>query len=172
MSAILSSCGQYRWRLERDIQDTGIVVALIGINPSTADATVNDQTIRKDIGFGERLGWRKIIKGNVFAYRATDVKKLRAVVDHNEATNADHLRRICADADMVIPCWGDRTKLPPELRPWLVRTLALLQDSGKPLMCFGLTQGGDPRHTLMLGYATPLIPWPDCGEAGRAEGES
>jgi hypothetical protein len=71
MSAIISSCEQFRWRLEREIQVSGIVVALIGVNPSTADATVNDATIRKDMGFGRRLGWGKIIKGNVFAYRAT-----------------------------------------------------------------------------------------------------
>lgn len=171
MSAILSPCGQYRWRLERDIQDTGIVVALIGINPSTADATVNDHTIRKDIGFGERLGWRKIIKGNVFAYRATDVRRLRTEVrSHMHAENEMHLLEIANDSDIIVPCWGNRTKLPKELRPQLGVTLDILRSAGKPIMCFGLSKTGDPRHTLMLSYDTPLIPWDDT-KAGRAEGE-
>ena len=158
-SAILSPCGLHRVRLERDIQLAGIVVALIGVNPSTADATVNDATIRKDMGFGLRLGWRKIIKGNVFSYRATDVRELVKVADHKHGDNAMHLRQICADADIVVPCWGRRDKLPAYLRSYLEPTLHLLRSSGKPLFTFGFTASGDPLHTLMLGYDTPLTRW-------------
>lgn len=52
MSAIISECGLYRVRLERDLGRAGPAVAILGVNPSTADATANDATIRKDIGFG------------------------------------------------------------------------------------------------------------------------
>lgn len=158
MSAIISPCGEYRHRLEREVLESGIVVALIGVNPSTADATVNDATIRKDIGFAMRHGWKRIIKGNVFAFRATNVKRLRTVASHGHSINEYHLRKICEDADLIIPCWGDRTKLPKELRPRLGITLDLLRASGKPIMCFGLTKIGDPRHTLMIPYDTPLVP--------------
>jgi hypothetical protein len=158
-SAIFSPCGLHRVRLERDIQLDGIVAALIGVNPSTAGVTVNDATIRKDIGFGLRLGWRKIIKGNVFSYRATDVRELAKVADHQHADNATHLRQICADADIVVPCWGRRDKLPPHLRAYLAPTLHLLRSTGKPLYTFGFTAGGDPLHTLMLSYDTPLTLW-------------
>lgn len=159
MSAIISSCGLYRLRLEREIQPVGIVAALIGVNPSTANATVNDHTIVKDIGFGLRKGWRKIIKGNVFPFRATDVRALRAVTDHRLSENAEHLWQIAADSDIIIPCWGDRSKLPKELRPQLDVTLEFLRGTGKPLMTFGMTRGGDPKHPLMLGYDTPLVEW-------------
>lgn len=30
---------------------------------------------------------------------------------------------------------------------------------GKPLYCFGVAKDGQPRHTLMLAYDTPLVPW-------------
>jgi hypothetical protein len=163
MSALLSDCGLFRWRLERDIQLSGIVVALIGVNPSTADATVNDHTITKDIGFGIRNGWRKIIKGNVFAFRATDVNRLRTVGNHRHEQNAQHLRQIAADVDMVIPCWGARGKLPRELRPQIDTTVALLRSSGKPIMTFGFTASGDPLHPLTLAYSTPIQPWPAAG---------
>jgi len=165
MSALISDCGLFRWRLERDIQLSGIVTALIGVNPARADAIVNDNTIAKDIGFGLRNGWRRIIKGNVFAYRATDVKKLRHVVDHRFDENDRHLREIAADADIVIPCWGARSKVPRELRPHFDRTLALLRATGKPIMTFGFTIDGDPLHPLMLAYSTPLQPWPDSAGA-------
>jgi len=160
MSAIFSDCGLYRWRLEREIQPSGIVVALIGVNPSTADATVNDQTIVKDIGFAMRNGWRKIVKGNVFAFRATDVTKLRTVRDHRHAENAQHLRQIAADVDMIVPCWGSRMKLPSELRPRLDSTLELLRATGKPIMAFGFTASKDPLHPMTLAYATAIRPWP------------
>lgn len=159
MSAVLSPCGLYRFRLERAVQNEGVATALIGVNPSTADATVNDATIRKDIGFGMVNGWRKIIKGNVFPFRATDVKELRSVADHRLDENAGHLLRIAADADILIPCWGSREKLPRELHKQLGWTLELLRTTGKPILHFGLTASGDPRHPLMLGYATKLV----CG---------
>jgi hypothetical protein len=44
MSAIISMCGQYRYRLERVLAEHGIVVAYFGVNPSTAGAEVEDQT--------------------------------------------------------------------------------------------------------------------------------
>ncbi len=164
MSALFSDCRRYRWRLEREVQGEGLVVALVGVNPSTADATVDDQTIRKELGFAKRNGWRKIIKGNVFAYRATDVHELRAVPDHRHAENASHLAQIAAAADLIVPCWGARGKLPRALHPWLDSTMTLLRGSGKPIVVFGLTRSGDPLHPLTLGYGTALRPWPasDC----------
>jgi len=159
MSAIFSPCGLYRLRLERDVQFDGIVVALIGVNPSTAGVMVNDATIRKDIGFAKVNGWRRIIKGNVFPYRATDVRELRTVSDHRLEENAEHLRRIAADADQLVPCWGNSGKLPRELRPQLQITLDLLRSTGKPIFTFGFTASGDPKHPLMLGYDTQLVPW-------------
>lgn len=157
MSAIFSPCRLHRVRLEREVQLDGIVVAMIGVNPSTADATVNDPTITREVGFAKVHGWRRIIKGNVFSFRSTDIKGLRGVLDHRHEENREHLIAIVADADMVVPCWGSRDKLPPALRPQLDATLALLRSTGKPLMCFGLTGSGDPKHPLRLAYRTPLV---------------
>ena len=80
-TAILSPCRSFRYRLERDVSHDGLVAAIIGVNPSVADAEIDDATIRKDMGFARRFGWRKIIKGNKFAYRATDVRELRRTAD-------------------------------------------------------------------------------------------
>ncbi len=174
MSAIISPCGLYRYRLERDhlpplaeciIDDdtlhplAGKVVAFFGINPSTADASVDDATVRKWIGFCRRWGVARFIVGNVFSYRATDVKELARVLDVKGQSHHAHLYDIIKEADVLVPCWGNSNKVPARLRPSVGDLLSTLTMSGKPVMHFGLTTGGDPMHPLMLAYSTPLIPW-------------
>lgn len=170
MSAILSPCSLYRYRLERTLRrgtlleaEPGIyegqVFAFVGVNPSTADASINDQTVEKWIGFVTRWGGSRFIVGNVFAYRETDVDRLAAVTDPVGPENIEHLRAIVSAADIVVPCWGSRAKLPKRLHWFLDATKVLLCESGKPLRTLGLTASGDPKHPLMLGYKTPLTPW-------------
>ena len=159
MSAVFSPCGVFRYRLDRDLGRDGPSVAIFGVNPSRAGAVVNDQTIRKDIGFGERLGWGRLIKGNKFAFRATDVRELRAAADPFGPENDAHLEQIMRDADLHVAAWGPLAKLPPHLRP---RWRALVWIAGRvgcPLYAFGTAQDGHPRHTLMLPYETALVPW-------------
>lgn len=159
MSAIFSPCGLWRYRLERDIGRPGPVVALLGVNPSKAGAEVNDPTIRKDMGFGERLGWGRIIKGNKFALVSTDIRGLRDVPDPVGPENDAHLEQIMRDADQVIACWGPLAKLPPNRRKRWYAVARIADRVGKPLYCFGRAQDGQPLHTLMLAYDTPLVPW-------------
>ncbi|KWC56521.1 DUF1643 domain-containing protein [Burkholderia ubonensis] len=159
MTAIISSCCGYRYRLERDVAPTGIVVAFFGVNPSRADASVRDQTDLKWTGFAARWGARKYIAGNPFAFRSPNVRDLVAVVDPIGPANDVHLSRIVADADLLVPCWGDRGKLPKCLRPRLDFVTNMLRASRKPVKVFGLTATGDPKHPLMLPYYTPLIDW-------------
>ena len=72
MSAVLSPCGDYRYRLEREIAvPPGFrpTVLVIMINPSTADAVEDDHTIRKLKGFAAHYGWTRLMVGTLFAYR-------------------------------------------------------------------------------------------------------
>lgn len=168
-SAILSVCEAYRYRLERNVAIPlelgadgvyeGKVVAFFGVNPSTADALRNDATVRKWIGFCQRWGVPRFLVGNVFAFRSTNVKALRHAADPFGPDNDLHIAQIIAEADILVPCWGDRGKLHRDTRPHLDALLARLHASGKPVMHFGLTNGGDPKHPQMLGYITPLTLW-------------
>lgn len=160
MSALFSPCGTFRYRLEREVASEGIVLAFFGVNPSKAGATVEDQTTMKWRGFTVRNGGRKYLAGNPFALCATDVRELATAPDPFGPDNFYHLRQIIADADVLVPCWGNRSKLPKLLRQWPENLLSLLLASGKPVKHFGLTQSGDPKHPLMLGYSTPLQDWP------------
>ena len=157
MSAILSDCGAFRYRLARRVCETGPVYAFFGVNPSTADANLDDATVRKWRGFVTRWGGSRFIVGNVFAFRATDVRGLAHASDPIGRVNNDHLKAIMDDADILVPCWGNRTKAPPMLRSSFHWLLQQLHASGKPVMAFGMTKGGDPLHPLMLGYSTQLV---------------
>lgn len=160
VSAILSPCGLYRMRLDRHVADTGPAVLLVGVNPSTADASINDPTIRKDLGFARKHGWGRIMKGNVFDWRDKNVKVLARVAAPVGPENLTHLARMSASADLIVPCWGRRDKVPRSLHYWIDFTLEFLRAQGKPLKCFGLTASGDPVHPLMLAYDTPLVDLP------------
>lgn len=158
MSAILSPCRTYRYRLERDVDLLGDkVIAYFGVNPSTADESVDDATVKKWRGFSQRLQASRFIVGNVFAYRATDVNHLAKVNDPVGSENPKHLQAIIDDADMLVPCWGSRDKVPDRLRLHLDNLLFVLLHSGKPVYCFGKTASQDTKHPLMLGYDTRLI---------------
>jgi|AntDeeMinimDraft_5_1070356.scaffolds.fasta_scaffold33186_1 hypothetical protein len=176
MGAILSQCGQYRYQLSRDVTPrqvddapAGQTIAFFGINPSTADATIDDSTVKKWIGFTSRLGASRFVVGNVFAYRATKVKELASASDPFGPGNDAHIDSIVEEADILVPCWGARGKIPRELRTALDEMLGRLLSTGKPVFHFGRTQSGDPMHPLMLGYSTPLVPWPNLDISGEKE---
>lgn len=156
MSAVISPCGLYRYRLERTVSFYGPVYAFFGINPSTADASIDDATVRKWIGFAKRWGASRFIVGNVFAYRATDVRVLASIDDPFGEEIGDHTSDIISDADILVPCWGNISKVPPKLQFAFDVLMDALASSGKPVKHFGLTKAGDPKHPLMLGYDTPL----------------
>jgi hypothetical protein len=159
VSAVISECGLYRYRLERELQLAGIVVAFFGINPSEADSIVPDQTDMKWRGFARLLGARKYVAGNPFAFRAKNVRDLSRAIDPVGPFNDSHLEQIIADADLLVPCWGDRAKVPRAMRPQMDVLAQRILQSGKPVRIFGLTKGGDPKHPLMLGYDTALVEW-------------
>jgi hypothetical protein len=133
----------------------------IGVNPSKATADIDDATIRKMRGFAVRFGYSSFMVGNVFAYRATDVRELATVERHAVVgfDNPRHLADMMRRAGMIVPCWGDTNKVPKSLRGQFGIMRTALALSGKPIRIFGLTNGGDPLHPLMLSYETQLKEW-------------
>lgn len=158
-SAIISPCGTWRYRLERDIAESGIVIAMLWENPSKADATLDDPTVRKGVGFSRRLGARKMIVGNEHAFRATDIDDLRHASDPVGPDNDKHLEQIMRDADLHIVGWGARAKLPDRLRSRWKDVVRIADRVGCKLHCIGTCSDGHPKHPLMTGYSTPIAEW-------------
>lgn len=168
MSAIISDCGKYRYRLERDGPGEG-QTAVIMVNPSTADAENDDATIRKLRGFGERYSWGRIVVGNLFAYRATDVRELARAFDPVGPDNDGHLLDILRESGRFIVAWGPASKLPKHLRRRYHRVLEIARMVSRRPVCIGApAKDGHPCHPLMLPYSRELQPWhPDTPHEGR-----
>lgn len=159
-SAVISDCGVYRYRLDRDLETlTGKHATVVMVNPSTADGETDDATIRKLIGFAGVNDWRRITVVNKFAYRATDIKALRTAHDPEGPYNYDYLRRAIVQSDLTVVAWGPLAKLPQNLRHYWRQVWGIARDTNRTLHCLGVAQDGHPKHPLMLPYVSPLIEW-------------
>lgn len=148
-AAIISADQKYRYALVRDglrdgtpgHQYAGRTVAFLMLNPSTADAQVDDPTIRRCMGFARTWGYDKLVVGNLFAYRATDPADLP---DDDEAVgpeNLEWLRRLVHESTLVIAAWGASPK---------AAARAEEVNFHIPMHCLGLTKSGAPRHPLYV----------------------
>lgn len=159
MSAIISPCGTYRYRLERECEGQG-QTTIIMVNPSTADATLDDPTIRKLKGFGSRYQWGRLVVGNLFAYRATDVRELDRADNPTGPDNDAHLLEMIREADRLVVAWGPASKLPKRLRTRFRRITDMAALCSRRPMSIGKpAKDGHPCHPLMLPYSSQLQPW-------------
>ena len=144
--AILSECGTYRYLLQRswDVRRQG--VCFVMLNPSTADATLDDPTIRRCLGFASDLGFGQLEVVNLFALRATDPRMLRQHPDPIGSENDALIVKSAHVCQMTICAWGNHGKY--QARDKIV--LRLLRDNGVSPYALKLTKGGYPAHPLYL----------------------
>lgn len=140
-SAILSSDRQYRYRLTRTWDVSLPRVVFIMLNPSTADETENDQTIRRCLGYAERWGYGQLVVGNLFALRATDPSELADHPDPVGPANDAALRRMCAEDSLVVAAWG-ADDMVRDRGP----KVAAMMDT--ELFALATTEAGHPVHPL------------------------
>ena len=155
-SAVLSECGRYRYRLTRDL-GAGAPVCFIMLNPSTADADTDDQTIRKCKMFATRWGFGQIIVVNLFAWRATDPRELRKVPDPIGPGNDEHIRWAVAEAAMTVAAWGVEQPALVAARAFHVGRQLL---GHSRLHCIATTKRNEPKHPLYLPASSQPRLWP------------
>lgn len=155
-NAVLSVDGRYRYALMRRWGD-GEPVAFVMLNPSTADASTDDPTIRRCVGFAKRWGYGQLLVVNLFAWRATDPKALSAADDPVGGENDGYLSAVACQSARVVAAWG--AWLPPWPRDRAKRVVSLLREQGVDLYHLGLTAAGQPRHPLYLPKSTTPAPW-------------
>lgn len=155
-SATFSPCGKYRYDLRRVWRPGKRVMVFVGLNPSTADQSTDDPTIRRILGFADDWGYGALVMLNAFAYRSTDPKALASMIarrrDPVGAENDATIERVFAEhhADRLVIGWGAHGVLLGRGRHLAERALAL---HGRP-QCFGLTGNGQPKHPLYLAAST------------------
>ena len=164
--ARFSECGQYRPILWRQWGPENAFPLWIGLNPSTADETHDDPTVRREwLYTRRRLGFQSYYKANVFDYRATDPDGLLSATGGPQSAANWHFIRTNAQRQgcaYVILALG----VPPRpLRQQAAGMIAQLAAVNVPLFCLGLTKDGWPRHPLYMKADAPLLhfdPQPFC----------
>lgn len=152
-AAILSVCRSYRYTLERVWDESKPLVVFVLLNPSTADAEKDDNTLRRGIGFAKAWGYGGVVFVNLFAFRSTDPKNLSYNDGIVGPDNDRHILEQVAHADRVVLAWGaNGGHLGRDQE-----VLKLLEDF--PLWHLGLTKDGHPKHPLRLAKTTQLQRW-------------
>jgi hypothetical protein len=144
--AWLSPCRKYRYLLWRRWNDNDMMV-FVGLNPSTADATKNDATILRCIGYAKRWGFGGFFMLNAFAFRATEPAVMLREADPVGVENDDIIHKICCgDKERFsLAMWGNHgTHMGRS-----AKLRALLPN----LHCLKLTNHGEPHHLVRLSYS-------------------
>ena len=141
----------YRYTLWREWGD-GPPFVVIGLNPSTADESQDDPTIRRCVGFAKREGCGRLVMLNLFALRSTDPAALLQSTAPVGPENDDTLLRETREPNaIVVAAWGAH-----KTTGW--RAIDVLTKLMVPLWCFGRTASGAPRHPLYVKADAPLLP--------------
>lgn len=158
--ATLSACGRFRYKLWRRWDDRPMALFVM-LNPSTADATQDDPTIRRCIGFARRWGMGGVRVCNLYALRATNPRDLVGVLDavgeSNCSPNQNDLaiRSAACDAGRIIAAWGAWPG-PYSMRTAIVQRLL----ADRHVEALGHTKSGAPRHPLYVrGDTDPVTHW-------------
>lgn len=157
-SAVISACGHYRYVLTRTVGPGVRRATFIMLNPSTADSSNDDPTIRRCIGFAQRWGCGELVVLNLFAFRATAPRDLKRAADPVGPENQE---------------WFDKTLIGdlstgPVVCGWGVHgvhqgqdlaVLGWIDQFGARPMALGVTKDGHPKHPLYVPYSAELVPY-------------
>jgi hypothetical protein len=149
-SATLSPCRAYRYSLWRR-WGRGPYAMFIGLNPSTADETNDDPTIRRCISFARAWGYEALCMTNLFAYRATQPADMKKAADPVGWDNDHVLRQLADQAGVVVAAWGAHGT--HKGRDQSVRLLV------PGLHYLRLTKDGHPGHPLYLPASLRPVAW-------------
>lgn len=150
--ARISDCGRYRYLLRRTWDHGKPRTLIVMLNPSTADAEIDDATIRSCIRLSKGLGYGSFEVVNLFAFRATDPAELQRADDPVGPQNDDVIEAAIGRCDIAICAWGAHPM--SGNRSGSVR--ALIRSYRPAVFCLGTTKSGAPKHPLYIKSGTPL----------------
>ncbi|MFC5509312.1 DUF1643 domain-containing protein [Bosea massiliensis] len=158
-AAIISDCGRFRYRLARTWDSSKTYLQFAMLNPSTADAEIDDPTIRRCVAFARREGFGGIDVINLHAYRAMRPEELKHVDDRDGPENERYLRYVAeyqaSVGGQILCAWGATG----DVFSGASRALDTFKAAGARTVCLGKTANGMPRHPLYVPGDQPLEPY-------------
>lgn len=150
----------YRYRLTRNTGSlfvTRETVVFVMLNPSTADDTLDDPTVRRCKDFASTWGFKNLTIVNLFAARATDPSALKKIDNAVGPMNDSEIVRQCLAADEVVLAWGAH-----EFAHARGIEVCEMLKAARPtirLMCLGETKEGYPKHPLYIPASARPVPY-------------
>lgn len=155
-NAEFDTTGLYCYSLGRCWHPPGPEIAFVMLNPSTADATRDDPTLRACIQFARRWEYGSLRVVNLFGYRTPHPAELKTVDDPVGSENDDYLIEAVEKAQRVVLAWGNWGDLRERDRT----VLTLLKTHHSKLSYLQLNRSGQPRHPLYVRRDRPLCAYP------------
>ncbi len=148
--AEFSICGEYRYQLWRIFDDSKPLVMFIGLNPSTANQTKNDNTVTKLIKVSANNGFGGFYIVNLFAVISKDPNIL---ITHPNplGDNNEWLLKTSALCNRTVFAWGN-------FKEAKERSIQVASMFNNPY-CFIQNKNGSPKHPLYCKDETILIPF-------------
>ena len=153
--AVYSDCERYRYALTRVWDPLGPRLSFVMLNPSTATEVQNDPTVERCERRARALGFGGFRVTNIFAWRDTDPRKMRAALDPIGPDNDAAILEACQWGDQVIAAWGTHgahLNRGPQVE-------ALLRGSGRSVLHLGPSKAGHPKHPLYIAYTQQPEVW-------------
>jgi hypothetical protein len=155
-TAVISACGNFRYLLTRQSGTGADVATFVMLNPSTADAELDDPTIRRCVAFSRLWGCGKLQVVNLFAFRATNPRDMMNAEDPIGPENAAYVKQAVEGVGGPVVCaWGVHGGHPGQD----LAMLRWLREAGVMPMALAVTKDGHPRHPLYVPQDTPLMPF-------------
>lgn len=155
--AVISDCGRYRYSLSRHFfgreADSDSIVFVM-LNPSTADASEDDPTIRRCKGFAMNWGYQSLVVVNLYAFRATKRPDLWQAEDRVGPNNDAWLQHVAWNYKKIVFAWGADCE-----QERVHQVCQIFCNSPANIFCLGTTQSGQPRHPLYVRGDTQLVPF-------------
>jgi hypothetical protein len=155
-----SPCRRYRYTLWREWDDLFAArredyLMVIGLNPSTADETQDDPTIRRCIDFAKRWGFGALCMTNLFAWRDTKPERMRVAPEPIGPMNDQWLSRCAVGAGMILAAWGNHGSFKAR-GDQVTHRLSMI---GAQVHCLGTNADGSPKHPLYIKGKTVPLPY-------------
>ncbi len=150
--AQISPCEKYRFSLWRIWDEALPQCAFVGLNPSTADATKYDPTIRRCCGFAMSHGYGGLTMLNLWAYRSKNPVDLSGRITNEEKINEDAIVRVASNVSRVVAAWGSHAMAFARQE----KIMAMVPE----WWALHITKSGMPGHPLYLKATSQMRRFP------------
>jgi len=147
--AVFSPDGRYRYALWRVWNQIRQPLLFIGLNPSTADHTMNDPTVTRCITRAAREGFGGLLVGNLFALVSSDPDVILKDSEAIGIATDDYLQKMIGMAGKVLCAWGSF----PAAKKRSETVLGMIPEP----YCLGINRDGQPKHPLYISYGIPML---------------